>query len=266
MSVGDVGDGDAGVARGPRPCRPLEIRSQPSSCRRRAKLDDAGLVVDGEQGPHRRHFLLRIEGSARTARMVGVEAALDVLDALVERVDGRRRRGRARPPGRGSGRRRPRAVATWTVQPVTFTPEASASAHRVPALERRQQGRDGCSGCDARRRRGWAWRRRSRSPAIATRSIVARPEHVDDLAACTRRGRSRRRSSSARRASAGTPCGLGDVGGARGAVDHHQRHGDAVGEDGLEQGAAARSEDGDAHWREGTSRPSGVRQPSDGLR
>ena len=35
------------------------------------------------------------------------------------------------------------SVATWTVQPVTLTPAASASSHRVPALERRQQRRVG---------------------------------------------------------------------------------------------------------------------------
>ena len=51
---------------------PLEMRSQPEPAELAGELDDAGLVVDGEQGPHRRgHFASwRRVGSARTARMV----------------------------------------------------------------------------------------------------------------------------------------------------------------------------------------------------
>src|SRR5690606_41389558 len=46
---------------------------------------------------------------------------------------------------------------------------------------------------------------------------------------------------------AGHAVGLGHLERAAGAVDDHERRGDAVGEDGLEQRAASRREDGDAH-------------------
>ena len=66
---------------------PLEMRSQPSAAELAGQLDDAGLVVHGQQGPHGRLSFLLEEGRVGEDRPdgVGVEAALDGLDALVQR-------------------------------------------------------------------------------------------------------------------------------------------------------------------------------------
>ena len=86
------------------------------------EVDEPGLVPDREQRAH------QASSSVERAEHLRVETSLHFLDPLLQRLDGVVVEDAAPPPGRGSGRRRPRARAMCTVQPVTFTPAASASS------------------------------------------------------------------------------------------------------------------------------------------
>ena len=152
---GDVGHRQAGVAQRARRATGRD-ELEPASDEAAAELDQAGLVRDRQQRATR----VGIAASARS-RSTATRRPPDGTDAR------RRARARrpaaaagARPPGSGRGassRRRRAGPATaswatigppsrvastrWTVQPVTFTPWASASSTACGARERRQQRR-----------------------------------------------------------------------------------------------------------------------------
>ena len=120
------------------------------------QLHQAGLVVDGQQRPHRgprrpghggrgqvvqaaarRQLVQRPQHGGR------VQPPLDRLDPLVQRLDS------CRPPRTGTSSRARTgpasisSVARWTVQPVTGTAGGQGVRHRVPAREGRQERRVG---------------------------------------------------------------------------------------------------------------------------
>ena len=227
---------------------------------RPGQLDDAGLVVDGQQGSHRTapHVW---HGSRSDARSCDVEPALDRLDALVQRLvgvvgqDGHRLLGEDRPGVDLLGGHVHRAARSPSRR------SASASSHRVPAGERRQQRRMGVEDAPGEARRRPAWPRMVPKPGHDDQVDARRLERVDDplgvghpverrrrssvrstTTARRRRARSATSSAAQRRSTTTRSTGRPSV------------------EDRVEDGPAARGEHGDAHGRNATSRrrvPSG---------
>ena len=129
--LGDVGDRDAGVGdrrRGPAARHERHVELVEGA----RELHDPGLVVDGQQGPHQRLLLDQVGEHAR------VEPALDVLDPLVQRLDGVVGQDRHRLLGED------RAVVDVEAGEVhraagDLDPGRERVLDRVPALERREQ-------------------------------------------------------------------------------------------------------------------------------
>ena len=70
---------------------PDDTSSQPSSCKPAGEVDEPGLVADGEQRAHQTSFFVVgviVVGRHELVEHRGIEAALDLLDALVQRLDG----------------------------------------------------------------------------------------------------------------------------------------------------------------------------------
>ena len=142
-------------------------------------------------------------------------------------------------------------VATWTVQPVTFTPCSRASRTACQPLK------DGSSA-------GWVFRIRSGKaawmaspkmvpkPAITTSSTSWVSEHVDDLVG-VRVPVEVGPEAGALHEDGVHIVGLGHALRLRGPVDDHERHRDPVVEDGLQEGPAPRRQHRDAHAAEPTS-------------
>ena len=175
----DVGDRQAGLAQ--RACRPAgrhRARSR-GPTRPAPELDQPGLVRDRQQRPSRDRDVPL--GPCRSRRAPGRPRSPTAPEASSATARGRSRCstawirvGEARP------RRRRATTGTaswttigppssvwstrWTVQPVTVTPCASASADRVGARERRQERRMDVEDPPAERRQHQRARRRACSP------------------------------------------------------------------------------------------------------
>ena len=196
--LGEAGDLGERASRGCRPrrshvrCSPDDTSSQPRSCRPRAKSTSP--VLSHTDSSAR---ISRRPRSRRRSEDLGVETSLHFFDPLVQRLDGVVGEHAAPPPGRGSGRRRPRGAAMCTVQPVTFTPAASASPTACQPLNAGSS-----AGCVLTMRSGKAsWIGFSRmvpKPAIATRSTSVPGAARRPPRGCTRPGRSRAPKSCAR--------------------------------------------------------------------
>ena len=200
VSVGDVGDREAGVGerRGGAAAGhevPAELDQAPR------QLDHAGLVVDGEEGPHGHCILV-----SRSSEMVlDVEPALDRLDALVEGLDrvvgqdghrllGQDRAGVDLDGGDVHGAAR------------DLDPVGSASSHRVPARERREQRRVGVQD-PTRERLEDGLGEDGPEPGHGDEVDIRRAAGRRRRGRCRRPGRSRCRSSVRSTSSHGTPGG-----------------------------------------------------------
>ena len=216
--LGDVGDREAGVGRAPRPSR----RSTPAASPARAGRWPARRCRSCRRRTAARCSCRLAHAAAASAMIARVQAALDGLDALVQRglvVAGQHGHGLL-------GQDRAvvdLSVATWTVQPVTLTPAASAS-------------RTACAPGKAGSSDGWvlrirsgnasnaAWPRTVMNPAMATRSMPCVLEGPRRPRRCRRHGRSRDRTRVGRTSTAGTPAAVGHLQGtARPIGDHDQR-------------------------------------------
>ena len=195
VTVGHLGDGRCR----PRPARPavlpLATSSQPSSDQPRGQVDQAGLVVDRQQRPHRRALLRRPTPARPITSADGgrVQAPLHLFDALVQGGDGVAGQDRHLLLGQDRARRRSRA---WR----------GARCSRSPSPRPPGRPRTACHPGKAGSRAGWVFRIRpgkaSKSgrartvpkPAMATRSTSWRVEDLDDAPREGVSGRSRRRS------------------------------------------------------------------------
>ena len=117
--VGDVGDRRGRRRASAFAVPPLDTRSTPRLVQRAGQLDDAGLVVHGQQGLHGRH---RSSISRMRSDRGGIEPALDGLDALVQRLAS----SSSGSTGTASWARiGPASTSRWRrgrCMPVTFTP------------------------------------------------------------------------------------------------------------------------------------------------
>ena len=224
---------------------PLETRSHPMLRQLPGQLDHPGLVVHGQQRPHQLLLLLedrRIGEHGSDRRRV--EVALHGLDALVERglvVVGQDRHGllgEDRPGVHLEGGHVDRAARDLDAG-------LEGVADRVPALEGRQEGRVGVQDAVGEavvdrlgEHRPEAGHDDEVDPGLLEdvgdlRGVLGPVEVLAEAGPLDQLGRH--------------AVGLGHLGGPGGPVDEDQLHGDAVVEDGLQQGPAARGEDGDAH-------------------
>ena len=219
---------------------PLDSNSTPSSCRARAKLDDAGLVVDAEQSLHGCTFpvssiRLIVAGYSRRSTVFIRSCSVSSVSPGSTRTASWARIGPA---------------STSRVDDVDgdardLHPGGERIAHRMPAREGRQQRRvgvDDATFVDVEHRLV-----EDRAEAGHHHEVdMVRLEHVDDLV--------RVGETVEVLAEAGPldehgrhAVGRRDLGGAARSIDHDDGHRDALGEDGFEDRARPRCQDSDPH-------------------